>query len=158
KFEYEFSIEDSIGTEKLKSVAEFQWPQFPDDTKKLNMDCRAYREEKRCSIEITFSTKEDNTKVAIRFDGSSAREVTIGITNHLIAILKNYETGHGWLHPSFGLSGVLWFASTASMATSVLPIFPGWLRILLVLPMLIFLGCAPFSYLLPYSVFETKKN
>jgi hypothetical protein len=158
RYEYDFSIKDSIGIENLKSVEEFQWPHFPDDTKQLRIKCRASREEISFSVEITFSSMRELTKVEAQFDGSSAREVTTGIADHLIAILKNYESGNRWLHPSIGWGVFLITVGFFSSLFSSLPILANWLRIFSLLPALILLISFPFVFLLPYSVFETKKN
>jgi hypothetical protein len=161
KLRYTFRISDEKGVERLDSIEEFKRSYFPDDTRRIVIECKVY-DVKSLDIEINFSKFKDTTTLNVSFDGNSAREITAGIAAEILSILESYKTSNHLFH-----SYKTYALFAACLALISIP-----MNILLksqaniTKNVLIFGGAGAMASLYavfiilfkPYSTFETRKN
>jgi hypothetical protein len=88
--DYSVQIEDSLGTQTMSSIDEYQYSQFPNDTKTINLHYLSYRAD--VDLRLRLSISPYRSIFAAEFSGKAPRQRVLGIwaeLGHLLAPYRN---------------------------------------------------------------------
>jgi hypothetical protein len=158
---FEFIIIDSLGVETLKNIKSFHRSYFPDDTKRLTIRYKP-SDNPKLNIELNFTPNKESTNLEVFYDGTSAREITIGIASEIGEILSSYKTPNHWLYYGQGVPFILGLSGTFSLVilalrskVSLVPVIFLWFILIFPIRGIVSILAAYFK---PYSTFETRRN
>jgi hypothetical protein len=154
---YSLTIADALGTETLKSVAEYLPAQLPDDVKSVTLAYgHAYP-----MIALTFSAdsiSRELNKLNIRLSSEHARESALGMRAEILHLLEGSRTRAHLLHLDFLKAmavvggGTSWCVLTFFKTLSPVA-FKVFAAVAVPSTIYVILGL-----LLPYTAFDTKRN
>ena len=162
--QYEVTIKDATGEEQLPTINEFRAAYFPSTTREINLSYGQFIS-RGLFVSLTFTLDSlFPAKLRISYSNRAPREIVTGIAAEILRIVGNYRTLHHLFHPGGGmvlvLLGVVTMVATAALALASGKDEAG---ILLGKELLLLLASISFLYLLlgrllPYSMFETRRN
>jgi hypothetical protein len=91
---YKIQIQDSLGTQTLESIDEFQYSQFPNDTKSIRLEYQHYDRKVDFTFALQLDVNPSFSSVKITLSGDSPRQHVLGIAAELDHLLDSYKNRH----------------------------------------------------------------
>lgn len=158
---YKVIINDSVGSETLFSIKDYNAQYFPNDIRAIHLKSETSRH--NMSLVVKFGLIKDLTQVEMSYEGDSAREIVTGVCEEIIKRIKVYETNNYIFQSSsaFTVIPALFFPVSLALIAQILD-FPGRIP-KIVQPiatalLLISIGWFIVMSFKPYSTFKTRRN
>ncbi|MDP1675195.1 MAG: hypothetical protein Q8L65_19055 [Burkholderiales bacterium] len=105
----EIKIEDSLGSERLSSISQFESSRFSDSTSRIEIEFeRPYiGDGKRLKIRLNFTKNRLFTSLAISASAPNARELVLGLRDGILRTIEPQNTWHWIFHPNAAISGLI---------------------------------------------------
>ena len=161
---YEVTIKDATGEEELPTITEFRTAYFPSTTKEISLSY-GLPITRALHVSLVFALGRNWTaNLRVSYSDTAPREIVTGIATEILSIIGNYRTLYYLFHPGVAMTLVL-LSIVTILATVALALASGKgeAEMLLGKQLLLLLASTLFLYLLlgrllPYSMFETRRN
>lgn len=161
---YEVTIKDATGEEQLPTISEFRATYFPSTTKEISLRY-GLPISGALHVSLVFTLGRDWATLRVSYGDTAPREIVTGIATEVLRIVGNYRTPYHLLHPGSGIRGLalLLVAIAMIFVASALASEKNETTSLLGRQLLLLVPSTAFVYLLlgrllPYSMFETRRN
>ena len=163
KIDYELYMTESIGTEKFKSIEEYEKIYFPDDMRRIGIKSSMRVYTSRISVDLSFDRSKFWSNIQIDYTGPAARETAISLSDEIIRRIQPYKTNNHYFER---ISGYGIFALLISVANTAQIIFVPWperpfknvVKVISIAIAFAILTYWILTFLKPYSTFKTRLN
>ena len=151
-------ISHEAGRERVRSIAEYGPPTFPDGTQQVALVCHLHRQDVR-QIRVQFSIRRPASFVRIEHSGDPPSAFVSDFIGGVERIVAPKRTRNWWFSVDIGPSGLLdglavGVVMVAAYAFTAGSRIPRWILLLsLVLPLYRLIGVCK-----PYSAFESQRT
>lgn len=158
---YKVIINDSVGSETLFSIKEYNAQYFPNDIQAIHLKSNASRH--NMSLAVKFGLVKGATEVEMSYTGDSAREIVTGICEEIIKRTKVYETNNHL----FQLSSLLLFIPILLFSVSLAlvigslehpEVYHKAVQSVSVAVLALSVGWFVLTFFKPYATFHTRRN
>ena len=162
KEDYSVEITDNLGTERLKSISEYPSSSFQDSTNEIMLSLKSFgQKQKYLGVRIRFNRDKLFSHIAVEYDGTNAREITISIFAGIKRIMDPYKTNNRFYHPPGLLDMALFLIMIQSLLTIIF-----WCENLIytqriaalsiIIILILYWGIGKKIH--PYTVFDSRKS
>lgn len=104
-----FKIDDSLGSESLTTIAQFDATRFSDSTSRIEVEFESpYRKDgTRLRIRLNFAKGRLFSTIAITATAPAAKELVLGLKDGIMRTLESHRTWHWLCHPNAQSWGAL---------------------------------------------------
>ena len=162
KEKYSLEITDNLGTERLKSISEYPSSSFQDSTNEITLSLQSFgQKQKYLGVRIRFNRDRLFSDIAVEYDGTNAREITISIFEGIKRIMDPYKTNNRFYHPQDYLDLALFTTMMLSLVITI-SLFEKLIytqRIMaLSITIILILYLSIGKKIHPYTIFDSRKS